>query len=227
MFNFAVFDGHGGSDCSEFLSTNLSKYVEEFDYKTMGEKIPKLYRENIGGYWRLWGRSEIERYVNRLTPYDDLQLRIPLAFLQADYEFTRTHPESGSTCTAIYIYSQSENKAFWEPGQVSNLIVAHVGDTRCIICDRFGNARPLTTNHHPSSLVEAERLQRYTADFYTDSFGEERYGRFANTRAFGDLIDKAKGISAEPDIIECRVGDKVGRQHSTFSSSNVKEFGGN
>lgn len=86
------------------------------------------------------------------------------------------------------------------------MIVAHVGDTRCIICDRFGEAHPLTSNHHPSSPIEASRLRRYTASFFTDSFGESRFGNYANTRAFGDVRAKAQGVTAEPDIIENQIG---------------------
>lgn len=33
-----------------------------------------------------------------------------------------------------------------------------------------------------------------------DSFGEERFGVLANTRAFGDVRQKRLGVSAEPDI---------------------------
>lgn len=86
------------------------------------------------------------------------------------------------------------------------MIVAHVGDTRCIICDRFGEAHPLTSNHHPSSPIEASRLRRYTASFFIDSFGEERFGNYANTRAFGDVRSKSQGVTAEPDIIEKQIG---------------------
>lgn len=144
--------------------------------------------------------------IQRLIGTDDLQLRIPTAFLTADYEFIQRNQTAGSTCTSVYLYSEDSEHAFWEAGQTSHLIVAHVGDTRCIICDRFGEAHPLTSNHHPSSPLEASRLRRYTASFFTDSFGESRFGNYANTRAFGDVRGKAQGITAEPDIIEKEIG---------------------
>lgn len=135
-----------------------------------------------------------------------MQLRIPTAFLTADYDFIQKNQKTGSTCTSIYLYTEDPEHAFWEEGQTSHLIVAHVGDTRCIIVDRFGEAHPLTSNHHPSSPVEANRLRRYTTSFITDSFGEERFGSYANTRAFGDLRAKSLGVTAEPDIIERQIG---------------------
>ncbi|CDO54032.1 similar to Saccharomyces cerevisiae YCR079W PTC6 Mitochondrial type 2C protein phosphatase (PP2C) with similarity to mammalian PP1Ks [Geotrichum candidum] len=207
VFNFAVFDGHGGEECAQFLKDNLAEYVEKCNIHSADE-IAQKYKENIGGYWKRW-RGGFEQYISKMSTMDDLQLRIPTAFLTADYDFVQKNATSGSTCTSVYLYSEDPNHAFWEAGQASHLIVAHVGDTRCIICDRFGEAHPLTSNHHPSSPIEASRLRKYTASFFTDSFGESRFGSYANTRAFGDLRAKAQGITAEPDIIE----NQIGRPH--------------
>jgi protein phosphatase PTC6 len=92
-------------------------------------------------------------------------------------------------------------KPFWNPEQKSTLIAAHLGDTRALLCRvSDGMAIQLTTNHHPSSPIESNRLRRYAAAFISDSFGEERFGILANTRAFGDINQKRLGISAEPDF---------------------------
>jgi protein phosphatase PTC6 len=205
VFNFSVFDGHGGAECSEFLQQKLAEYVENCDLAS-GQQLRDIYRKTIGGYWRAWG-PELDKYVAKMTSMDDLQLRVPLAFLKADYDFVSQNEKSGSTCTSVFLYSQNDSKMFWDDGQVANLVVAHVGDTRCILCDAVGNVHQLTTNHHPSSPIENTRLRRYAASFFTDSFGEERFERYANTRAFGDIQAKAKGITAEPELIECRVGN--------------------
>lgn len=212
VFNFSVFDGHGGAECSQFLQDNLAKYVEELDMKMIWE-IPELYRTSIGGYWRMWKDSEVNKYISRLNSNDDLQLRIPMAYLLADYEYSMKSAKAGSTCTSVYMYSEDPNKAFWEPDQVTTLMVAQVGDTRCILADRWGLPHRLSPIHHPSSPVELERLRRYASHFFTDSFGEERFGRYANTRAFGDLSAKSKGISAEPELVECVVG-ATGRKYN-------------
>jgi protein phosphatase PTC6 len=90
---------------------------------------------------------------------------------------------------------------FWHPSSPSSLLVSHVGDTRILLCSTAtGEAIPLTSNHHPSSPVEANRLRRYAASFVTDSFGEERISGLANTRAFGDVQSKRIGVSAEPEL---------------------------
>lgn len=110
----------------------------------------------------------------------------------------------GGSTASIAMISTPSPTPFWHPASPSTLLVAHVGDTRILLCETAtGIAKPVTTNHHPSSPVEAGRLRRYAATFVTDSFGEERMSGLANTRAFGDMRSKRIGVSAEPEI--CRV----------------------
>lgn len=205
VFNFSVFDGHGGAECSEFLSKYLLHYVEKQDLK-QGPELRELYRTRVGGYWKAWGRESIDRYVQNLTSLDDLQLRVPLAFLRADLDFIEHNSTAGSTCTSVFLYSQDDSKQFWDEDQIANMIIGHVGDTRAVLADRHGVAHQLTTAHHPSSPMENSRLRRYATSFFTDSFGEERFGAYANTRSFGDKSAKARGVSAEPEMVEARVG---------------------
>lgn len=106
----------------------------------------------------------------------------------------------GSTCSVAMISTPTPTP-FWNPATPSSLLVSHVGDTRVLLCDTStGAAIPATTDHHPSSPIEANRLRRYAATFVTDSFGEERVSGLANTRAFGDIHSKRIGVSAEPEI---------------------------
>ena len=107
----------------------------------------------------------------------------------------------GGSTASIALISTPTPTPFWNPASPSTLIIAHVGDTRILLCDTAtGLAKPVTTNHHPSSPVEGTRLRRYAATFVTDSFGEERMSGLANTRAFGDMRSKRIGVSAEPEI---------------------------
>ena len=81
----------------------------------------------------------------------------------------------GGSTASIALVSTPTPVPFWHPASTSTLLVAHVGDTRVLLSSTAnGNAIPITTNHHPSSPVEARRLRRYAATFVTDSFGEER-----------------------------------------------------
>ena len=108
--------------------------------------------------------------------------------------------KGGSTCSIALISTPSPTP-FWHPASPSTMVVAHVGDTRILLCKTSdGKAMPVTTDHHPSSPAEGERLRKYATTFVTDSFGEERMSGLANTRAFGDIQSKRIGVSAEPEI---------------------------
>ncbi|KAF6230739.1 hypothetical protein HO173_011091 [Letharia columbiana] len=110
-------------------------------------------------------------------------------------------PFLGGSTASIALISTPTPTPFWHPSTPSTLYTAHCGDTR-ILLSRVSNGQAvsLTTNHHPSSPSESERLRRWAASFVTDSFGEERMSGLANTRAFGDMGSKRMGVSAEPEI---------------------------
>ena len=114
--------------------------------------------------------------------------------------------KGGSTASVVLI-STPTPAPFWHPSARSTLMVAHVGDTRVLLCETAtGQARPLTRDHHPSSPVEARRLTRFAESLVTDSFGEERISGLANSRAFGDMQSKRIGVSAEPEMERVDLG---------------------
>ncbi|KAJ5407394.1 Protein phosphatase 2C [Penicillium sp. CMV-2018d] len=113
----------------------------------------------------------------------------------------------GGSTGSVAMISTPTPTPFWHPIAPSSLLVAHVGDTRMLLCStETGQAIPITSNHHPSSPIEATRLRRYATSFVTDSFGEERMSGLANTRAFGDVQSKRIGVSAEPELKRIELG---------------------
>jgi len=118
----------------------------------------------------------------------------------------QTRFKGGST-GSIALISTPSPAPFFHPSASSTLIVAHVGDTRILLCETAtGLAKPLTSDHHPANPMEAQRLRRYATSFITDSFGEERFQGLANSRAFGDMKSKRHGVSAEPEITRTEMG---------------------
>ncbi|KAM7217152.1 phosphatase 2C-like domain containing protein [Rhypophila decipiens] len=337
IFYFGVFDGHGGSECSEFLRDELHGYIEEAaaefglgsslkqpfrastqdplvdrpprkseaessdDKNAGGEaevepELPRVnkrgaieevepaqplegkepvpasadffkafrlesellrgYRNTIGGYFRRF-TSPYFSVPARLNSTDepgpdDLPPKVPVtiesvltyAFLRADLDFVTAQarkkdpddpyvsesplnqdeilgsphlPPSGhgiggpvrfkgGSTASVALISTPTPAPFWHPAAHSTLMVAHVGDTRVLLCETAtGIARPVTVDHHPSAPAEATRLRRF-AEFVTDSFGEERISGLANSRAFGDMQSKRVGVSAEPDITRVELG---------------------
>lgn len=238
IFNFNIFDGHGGDQCLKYLLYNLGSVVEESSLlcdandDTVRHSLIKDYAKNIGGYWRRWYKQRQQNFekmvnvspqVRKLSSLgdvlDDLPLRLPLSFLQTDYDFFNQEDNKlGSTCTSLYMETlHSELEGEFQPvfesyyfnrGTINKLTVAHVGDTKAILVDKNGDAHPLTLPHHPSNPTESSRLRRYSANYFmTDSFGEERFISLANTRAFGDLNFKEVGVTAEPEVSQLIFGD--------------------
>jgi protein phosphatase PTC6 len=220
VFYFSVFDGHGGSHASSFLRDYLHQYIEAtsalspVDLTSLQITLLQFWQRTVGGYFR--------RFRPQFTT--DITGLLTTAFLQADLDFITNKPPfflppdphpppqlstsgkgnnrftGGSTASTVLI-STSSPQPFWNPNQSSTLVTAHLGDTRALLCRTSdGLAVPLTTNHHPSSPSEVARLRRYATAFVSDSFGEERFGVLANTRAFGDVRQKRLGVSAEPEI---------------------------
>jgi protein phosphatase PTC6 len=305
IFYFAVFDGHGGSECSEFLRDELHGYIEEaaaefglessltkdgkpdsmrdpenatghgemkhqlqaqHEYQaasstdTTISKASKLesellqeYKRTIGGYFRRFRPNyfNVPEAPSTRDPEaspEPPQQNIPItlesvltyAFLRADLDFVTAQarkpdpddpyvadfplnkdeilgsphlPPSGhgiggqarfkgGSTASVALISTSTPSPFWHPAAHSTIAIAHVGDTRILLCETAtGLAYPLTSDHRPSSPAESRRLRRYATDsLVTDSFGEERIQGLANSRSFGDMQSKRIGVSAEPDI---------------------------
>ncbi|SGZ47451.1 CIC11C00000003798 [Sungouiella intermedia] len=238
VFNFNIFDGHGGEQCLSFLLSKLGQVVEDSTQLTEDpekrDALVKNYGRDIGGYWRRWYKHreanfkkmqlatpQITSLTNLPDLKDDLMLRLPMAFLEADYQFFHEEDNQlGSTCTSLYletVYAELPGEFkpvyedyFFNRKTISKLTVAHVGDTKAILVDKTGEAHPLTISHHPSNPMEASRLRKYLAQYFmADSFGEERFISLANTRAFGDLNFKEMGVTAEPDVSQYIIGDKA------------------
>ncbi|CCG24894.1 Ptc6 protein phosphatase [Candida orthopsilosis Co 90-125] len=233
VFNFNIFDGHGGDQCSKYLAENLSLNVECSDEmvkkKKAREDLVKKYAKNVGGYWKRWYKHREKTFATwqasklpiksfkKDLEKNDIAFRLPLSFLNTDYEFFQQEQESGSTCTSAFFQTIYNNPVkslpvienyYFNRNTISLLTIAHVGDTRAILVDKNGIANALTVDHHPSNPLESKRLRRYAANFFmTDSFGEERFIALANTRAFGDVSYKEMGVTAEPEVTQLIVGD--------------------
>jgi protein phosphatase PTC6 len=278
VFYFAVFDGHGGAECSEFLRESLHDYIEDAAEKlqltsslrgkprkdeprsakesaatddgtkdtqpTPSEKgtmdrileletnLIKGWRELVGGYFRRFKPAIFSESENETVSISTV---LTYAFLRADFDFVSAQARKpsaeddavlsdgplnasdvlhspytkiegsqrfkGGSTSSVALISTPSPTPFWHPASPSTLIIAHVGDTRILLCRTSdGKAVPLTTNHHPGNPGEGQRLRRYAGSFVTDSFGEERMSGLANTRAFGDMGSKRIGVSAEPEI---------------------------
>jgi len=104
--------------------------------------------------------------------------------------------------TVCFLHSLDEPQNPFYSSSLVHLLVAHLGDTRALLCTvPDGIAVPLTETHHPDARSEIDRLMKTRTGAVTDSFGESRWaGTLANTRGFGAYHYKALGAFAEPAI---------------------------
>ena len=175
----AVFDGHGGDECSNYLVEALPNQLR----KEMLEHRLAL-REAIEQSRAMRNKSEQTE-----DPASELMRKIlKTAYLRTDKEFIspKTAPQSGSTAATVILLGR-------------RLFAANVGDSRVVLCRNGGQCVELTSDHKPSRPDEAARV-RAAGGFILH---KRVMGELAITRAFGDKSFKM-GIKAmlEEDVDE-------------------------
>jgi len=166
----AVFDGHGGNECSNYLVDALPHHIRN---AMLAE------RENL--------RAAVEqsRAANRQDQTEDaaselMRKILKGAYLRTDKEFItqKNAPQSGSTAATVILFGR-------------RLFAANVGDSRVVLCRNGGQCVELTSDHKPSRPDEAARV-RAAGGFILH---KRVMGELAITRAFGDKSFKM-GIKA-------------------------------
>lgn len=168
----AVFDGHGGDECSNYLVDALPRHIrnqmladrEALQQSIMNGRGPRGLHTDSGED----ATSEIMRRV------------LKTSYLRADKEFIspKTAPQSGSTGATIVLFGR-------------RLFAANVGDSRVVLARKNGACLELTSDHKPSRPDEAARV-RAAGGFILH---KRVMGELAITRAFGDKSFKM-GIKA-------------------------------
>ena len=166
----AVFDGHGGDECSNFLVDALPHNIRLAMLEN-GQAIKQAIEQS-----RSSGRQDqAEDATSEL-----MRKILKAAYLKTDKEFItpKNAPQSGSTGATILLLGR-------------RLFAANVGDSRVVLCRSGGQCVELTSDHKPSRPDEAARV-RAAGGFILH---KRVMGELAITRAFGDKSFKM-GIKA-------------------------------
>ncbi|KAH8120113.1 phosphatase 2C-like domain-containing protein [Phellopilus nigrolimitatus] len=202
-----IYDGHGGQAISLFLHQHLHGLFESVDKS----QIPELYAwmKELGGYFKRFRGGVLQPWIAQPACQNelDLEARATLAFLSADRIVSEGHESKscGATASVALLHSlDAPATPFFSAKQVA-LTVAHVGDTRVLLCSTDGGrVFRMTQDHHAETLEEAARLRRMgSSRLIMDSYGETRWmGALANTRGcgIGDMQFKPFGVTAEPEV---------------------------
>lgn len=171
----AVFDGHGGDECSNFLVDALPKNIRNqmFAERDALRNAIETSRGARGGH-----SEQSEDATSEL-----MRRILKTAYLRTDKEFIspKAAPQSGSTAATIILMGR-------------RLFAANVGDSRVVLCRSGGQCVELTSDHKPSRPDEAARV-RAAGGFILH---KRVMGELAITRAFGDKSFKM-GIKAMLD----------------------------
>lgn len=180
----AVFDGHGGDECSNYLVDALPRHIRN-QMLTDREALRQSIESGRGprGLHTDTGEDATSEIMRRV---------LKTAYLRADKEFIspKTAPQSGSTGATVVLFGR-------------RLFAANVGDSRVVLARKNGACLELTSDHKPSRQDEAARV-RAAGGFILH---KRVMGELAITRAFGDKSFKM-GIKAmlEEDADELGAG---------------------
>ena len=188
----AVFDGHGGDECSNYLVEALPSNIRAQMFAERDALRAAI--ENSRG-----ARGSTEQTEDAASEL--MRKIIKVSYLQTDKEFIspKTAPQSGSTAATVLLMGR-------------RLFAANVGDSRVVLCRGGGQCVELTSDHKPSRPDEAARV-RAAGGFILH---KRVMGELAITRAFGDKSFKM-GIKAmlEDDA------DDVSGMHDNESAKDL------
>ncbi|KAI0283384.1 phosphatase 2C-like domain-containing protein [Russula aff. rugulosa BPL654] len=203
-----IYDGHGGSTVSQYLRQELHGLLESADKS----HIPEMYQyiKEFGGYFKRFNGGLLSPWVKPKPPSTgtgemDLHARATLTFFEVDrnLDAEAAAKACGSTASIAILQSLDSPSAPFFSAQRVALTIAHVGDTRILLCpSHSGTVCAMTENHRAEGRLESVRLRRMMGTgVIADSFGDVRWmGALENTRSLGDLKWKPWGVTAEPEV---------------------------
>ena len=177
-----VFDGHGGSAVSEWLTENLESYlVRRWPLSKGGS--------GSGGRGAGGSSATVEAALTDAFLAADRKLLQPKAGFFGVGERGVGGSKCGSTAALVVLFPESDGS--------TSLAAANVGDARVVLC-RSGKAVQLTTDHVPDSEDERLRIERMNPNpklpLVRFVGGTWRVGGLlALSRAFGDSFMKGTG----------------------------------
>ena len=137
---FGVCDGHGqyGKNVSSYVKVAFAQQLEKRYGDTPLTQDPSQIIE--------W-----EQDINSISEDEDirnLSYVLKEAFLQVNTDIEENTPDckfSGTTASIVITRGPQ-------------IISANAGDSRAILCDKYGNVRPLSEDHKPDTPSENQRI---------------------------------------------------------------------
>lgn len=186
---YAVYDGHGGVECADYVRTRLPEAL--------------LSQQSLRD-----GGSEIEASLQQAflkTDAGALQRLLPDRLPTSAPESREVGERDGEAAAMMELSSGTVACVALILG--GTVHVANLGDSRAAICYDEGVCKSLTTDHTPKANEgESNRLQAAGIEVSSDGY---IHSHLAVSRALGDLDlktrSKCAGLLATPDITRAEI----------------------
>lgn len=143
--------------------------------------LPEVLRQQLQVY-------EKEKENSLLSYQSILEQQILSVDKEMLEKLSASYDEAGTTCL-VALLSDKE------------LTVANVGDSRGVLCDKDGNAIPLSHDHKPYQLKERKRIKR-AGGFISFNGSWRVQGILAMSRSLGDYpLKNLNVLIPDPDVL--------------------------
>uniref|UniRef100_A0A3Q2ICW2 Protein phosphatase 1L n=1 Tax=Equus caballus TaxID=9796 RepID=A0A3Q2ICW2_HORSE len=194
---FGIFDGHGGEvqpeepvnyAASAFCPESpllLPGCVWEPTQQTAAEYVKSRLPEALKQHLQDYEKDKENSVLSYQTILEQQILSIDREMLE---KLTVSYDEAGTTCLIALLSDK-------------DLTVANVGDSRGVLCDKDGNAIPLSHDHKPYQLKERKRIKR-AGGFISFNGSWRVQGILAMSRSLGDYpLKNLNVVIPDPDIL--------------------------
>eukprot|EP00073_Rattus_norvegicus_P044255 XP_017446353.1 PREDICTED: protein phosphatase 1L isoform X1 [Rattus norvegicus] len=173
--SFLWWSGPWWVDCAleDGSTTTAAEYVKS--------RLPEALKQHLQDY-------EKDKENSVLTYQTILEQQILSIDREMLEKLTVSYDEAGTTCLIALLSDK-------------DLTVANVGDSRGVLCDKDGNAIPLSHDHKPYQLKERKRIKR-AGGFISFNGSWRVQGILAMSRSLGDYpLKNLNVVIPDPDIL--------------------------
>ncbi|KAM9189699.1 LOW QUALITY PROTEIN: protein phosphatase 1L [Dugong dugon] len=190
---FGIFDGHGGEvPRSQFQLIAAQVQQNETlpspvapSFLTAAEYVKSRLPEALKQHLQDYEKDKENSVLSYQTILEQQILSIDREMLE---KLTVSYDEAGTTCLIALLSDK-------------DLTVANVGDSRGVLCDKDGNAIPLSHDHKPYQLKERKRIKR-AGGFISFNGSWRVQGILAMSRSLGDYpLKNLNVVIPDPDIL--------------------------
>nr|XP_042135080.1 protein phosphatase 1L isoform X3 [Peromyscus maniculatus bairdii] len=153
--------------------------------KTAAEYVKSRLPEALKQHLQDYEKDKENSVLSYQTILEQQILSIDREMLE---KLTVSYDEAGTTCLIALLSDK-------------DLTVANVGDSRGVLCDKDGNAIPLSHDHKPYQLKERKRIKR-AGGFISFNGSWRVQGILAMSRSLGDYpLKNLNVVIPDPDIL--------------------------